>query len=165
MYCSRHDIYIKTTSLSNINEETRKIFSSESDTPTYVDIHGNQVRLDEYLGRVMIVNSFASWSPFAVTDLANLNELASRYNEEDVVFIAINRKETKEQVQRYVVTLPPYDRIRYVIDQEDRFYASVGGYAMPETVIFDQKGSIAEHIRGSVVVEQVTATLDRLTQE
>ncbi len=155
-------IYVQLTSQSNINKETRTIFTSTNDAPTYVDIHGNQVQLDEYLGRIMVVNSFASWSPFSAADLANLNEVASRYNEEDVVFIAINRKETKEQVQRYVATLPAYDRIRYVIDQEDRFYVSVGGYAMPETLIFDTKGTVAEQIRGGLTVDQVDAIIKRI---
>jgi thiol-disulfide isomerase/thioredoxin len=155
-------VYIRMTSLGGINKDTVTLFSSNGDAPTYVDIHGNQVQLDEYLGRIMVVNSFASWTPFSATDLANLNELASRYNEEDVVFIAINRKETKEQVQRYVATLPAYDRIRYVIDQEDRFYVSVGGYAMPETLIFDAEGTMVEQIRGSLTVEQVDAIIMRI---
>lgn len=143
-------VYLKINGTGSINKETRDLFTNTTDTPTYTDIHGNSVQLNEYLGKILVVNSFASWSPFSETDLANLNEIAKSFPAEEVVFLAINRKESKEQVQRYIATLPTYDQIRFVIDQEDRFYLSVGGYAMPETLIFATDGTIIEQVRGSV---------------
>ena len=151
-------VYLKI-STGSVSKETRDLFTSTVDSPTYTDIHGNQVQLDEYLGKILVVNSFASWSPFSETDLANLDELAKTFSDEDVVFLAINRKESKEQVQRYIATLPSYDHIRFVIDQEDRFYLSVGGYAMPETLIFATDGTIIEQVRGSVTKDVLAAKI------
>jgi len=35
-----------------------------------------------------------------------------------------------------------------VLDPRDAFYLTVGGYAMPEVVIYNRKGEVVEHFRG-----------------
>jgi len=54
---------------NTINEETKEIFSSESKDFTYTDINGNEVSLEQYLGKILVVTSWASWSPFSKNDL------------------------------------------------------------------------------------------------
>lgn len=142
------------------NDQAAKIFASTGETPTYTDIFGNPVALEDYLGSTVVATTWASWSPFSAFDLAKLNTLAESYADSGVVFLAINRKETREQAQRYVATLPELPNLVLVIDSEDKFYGLVGGYAMPETVIFNQAGEIVSHIRGELSVEVVTSVLE-----
>ncbi len=154
--------YIVTKNANSVTEETRQIFSDSAGTVTYTDLAGNAVSLEQYLGKVLVVTSWASWSPFSSVDLQGQNTLASKYQGKEVVFLAINRKEVLSQAQRYAATLPELPNITLVIDTEDRFYTLVGGYAMPETVIFDKKGIIQEHIRGIFVSPTVETTIDSL---
>jgi thiol-disulfide isomerase/thioredoxin len=152
--------YVADRSHLGIKTETKEIFTDTSEEEvTYQDILGNKVSLETYLGRVMVVSSWASWSPFSNTDLQVLNELAKNYDKEEVVFIAMNRKETKEQAVRYLNTQPPLSNLLIVIDTEDKFYERVGGYAMPETIIFDRKGNIVLHERGVVDLEHIESVL------
>lgn len=146
-----------------VNESTREVFSDKEDDSTYyTDLAGNKVSLEQYLGRIMVVNSWASWSPFSVTELTSLQKLAEKYNTNEVVFLAINRKESKDQAQRFVNTLPELTSIEVVIDVDDHFYTSVGGYAMPETIIYDKTGNIIEHIHGTFKEEIVGGRIDEL---
>jgi len=48
-----------------------------------------------------VVATWASWSPFSTADLNTLSELSSEFSDEEVVFMAINRKESKEQAARF----------------------------------------------------------------
>ncbi len=141
-------------------DSTREIFSESAGHVTYTDLSGRQLSLEDYLGKVLVVVSWASWSPFSAADLQNLNDLASSYSPEDVVFIAMNRKETKEQAARYLVTLPEFTHLTLVIDTEDKFYSAVAGYAMPESLVFNQKGEIILHDRGVTNIEHIKSVIE-----
>ncbi len=146
-----------------VSEEAKAIFSDAGGI-VYKNITGNTVSLDSYLGKVIVVTSWASWSPFSAADLTALNELAGQSGEE-VVFLAINRKETKDQALRYLATLPEFPNLVIVLDQDDRFYNLVEGYAMPETVVFDTRGEIILHDRGVFSVDNVKAAIERAVSE
>jgi len=134
------------------------IFTSNEAFATYTDILGNPVALEDYLGQLVVATTWASWSPFSATDLPALDRLASQYQRE-AVFLAINRKENREQAARYIETLPELKNVIVVIDIEDKFYTLTGGYAMPETVVFDKEGQIIVHQRGELRVDEITSLL------
>lgn len=143
-----------------VDESTRNIFTSTPGQATYTDVNGAERSLEDYLGQVLVVTSWASWSPFTQNDFTSLNLIADDYAGRDVVFMAINRKETKDQAARYLSTISEYKNLLIVIDTEDRFYSSVAGYAMPETLVFDKTGAITLHLRGVVDAAAVRGAVD-----
>jgi len=143
-------------------EETAAIFANAEGEAPYSDLLGNEVSLEQHLGKILVVVSWASWSPFSQTDLLMLSELASKYPSEDVVFMAINRKETKEQAARYLNTLPELPNLVLVLDPRDHFYGAVSGYAMPEAVIYNRRGEVVEHFRGIAPKAEIENALDSL---
>lgn len=147
-----------------VNEATKNIFADSTDSNVfYTDIQGNQISLEQYLGKILVVTSWASWSPFSQTELTTLSELSKNYSQEEVVFLAINRKETREQAERYVKTVPDLNpTLILVLDTRDHFYTSIGGYAMPETVIYDKKGNIVDYTHGTMNQEQIKNKIDSL---
>lgn len=145
-----------------VSEETIAVFSNQPGEAPYTDLLGNPVALTQYLGRVLVVASWASWSPFSEADLKMLNELSDTYSDEQVVFMVINRKETKEQAARYVATLPPLPGLVMVLDPRDNFYSSIDGYAMPEVVIYNTQGEIVVHERGVASREIIETKLREL---
>jgi len=147
---------------NSINESTKQIFKAETEDFAYTDLAGNVVSLEQYLGKILVVTSWASWSPFSKNDLIELNELASGYGHEEIVFIAINRKENKDMAERFMNTLPDLEDLLVILDPTDHFYNAVSGYAMPETVIFDTQGEIMLHIKGVAKVEDIKKELEIL---
>jgi cytochrome c biogenesis protein CcmG/thiol:disulfide interchange protein DsbE len=125
----------------------------------YTDISGNPVKLSSYEGKVRIVALWASWCPSCAGELRDLNALAESGGEELVV-LAVNRKEPKETAQRFLKTVGDVPHLTLIIDQDDFFYGSIGGYAMPETIVYDTKGNEVLHARGDVTREE----LDRAVQ-
>ncbi len=147
---------------NKVLDETAAIFSDLEGEAAYTDLLGNTVSLEQYLGKVMVVASWASWSPFSQNDLQMLSELAMTYSGEQVVFLAINRKETKEQATRYVSTFSPTPSVVVVLDPRDHFYTSIGGYAMPELIVYNQKGEVIKHFRGVAPKAEIETTLQQL---
>ena len=157
--------YIRYERSHEISEETQRLFAGEAESVTYTDTVGNPVGLEQYLGKVLIVTSWASWSPFTTTDLTQLNDLMTKYDRSKVVALGINRMETRDQAQRYMTTMPEFPNVVLVIDTADHFYKSVGGYAMPETLVFNQKGEVIEHIRGTIVKDNLEVLVDSLLEQ
>jgi thiol-disulfide isomerase/thioredoxin len=157
--------YIAERSHFGISDEAKAIFAGDqADPAVYQDLNGNELSLESYLGEVVVVTSWASWSPFSAADLTALNELAAEYDD-GPVFLAINRKETKEQALRYLATIADVPNLILVLDPADRFYARIGGYAMPETVVFDQSGQIVLHDRGVLDPASIRTAISGILSE
>ena len=135
---------------------------SNTITEPYTDLGGEVVDLAIYQNQVRVVNSWATWAPLSKTELPALNTLAAEYDPKEVIFLAINRKEHQDYAGAYLESLPELSNLKIVFDPSDNFFIKVTGYAMPETIVFDQSGNIAEHYRGAVNLETLKQRLDEL---
>jgi thiol-disulfide isomerase/thioredoxin len=141
--------YFFTVPNDKANSEASKSLASD-EVSVYTDLEGNPVTFEAYEGKVRIVNSWASWTPFSQTELQDFESLAQEYVSRDVAFLAINRKEPKEIAKQYLKTLPEFKHTIFIIDVTDAYYKSIGGYAMPETVIYNAVGEVVFHKRGQL---------------
>ena len=128
---------------------------SVSEENVFTNLEGVPISFTEYEGKVRVVNLWASWTPFSIEELKNLELLAAEYATKNVVVLGINRKEPKEQAIRFLSELPQFSHIIFVIDLSDAFYKSIGGYAMPETIFYDTRGNITFHQRGEMTLEEM----------
>ena len=116
----------------------------------YTDIEGNPVQLQNYLGTILVVNSWASWSPQSAQELQKLAAVAQEYDQETVTVLAINRAEPKNTAQAYLASIAVADSVVLILDPQDNYYSSVGGFAMPETIFYDAQGNVVQHTRGAL---------------
>ena len=127
----------------------------------YTDLYGNTIVLSDYIGEVLVVTSWASWCPACATDLPRLSAVATSYESKPVHFLAINRSEPPNTADRYLRTVKATSGVLLILDPDDRFYKSIGGYAMPETVFFDAAGKIVYHARGSMRTEEMRKYIEK----
>jgi thiol-disulfide isomerase/thioredoxin len=132
----------------------------------YTDIEGNPVALDDFLGKVLIVNSWASWSPFGAKELPSLAKLGEEFADTEVQVLAINRAEPGTTAQAFLNSIEATDGLLLILDPDDRYYESIGGFSMPETVFYDVDGNISFHKRGFMTYEEMRGyTQDALNKE
>ena len=160
--CALVTYFIVKQNNYDVIKETRQTFTNLPGEAPYTDLAGNPISLDQYLGNILVVSSWASWSPFSQNELNMMAELALQYKGQEISFLAINRKETKEQAARYLQTLTAFDGVVMALDPRDYFYNAVGGYAMPEVVIYNKRGEIIEHFRGPAPKSDIITVLDSL---
>jgi len=127
----------------------------------YTDISGNETNLEQYLGQVLIVHSWASWSPFSKAELQSLSEISKQYADQGVQVVAINRGEDIRTAQQYLTSIGITDEVTLVVDTNDQYYKNIGGYTMPETVLYDVDGEIVEHIRGQLNKESLVSFVEK----
>ena len=146
---------------NSINEANKTLFNDDA-IAAFVDMQGKKAGIESYRGSILIVNDWASWSPFAVTELPLLEKIAAEYSDNKVVVLAVNRKESNDQAQRFLNTLTPLSHLKIVIDTKDYFYGASGGYAMPETLIYSADGVLIDHVRGMLQFDQLHAHIEQL---
>ena len=116
------------------------------------DYNGNVITTESVLGDPLVVNSWASWCPFCVDEMPDFDTIKNE--RPDVTFVLINRQESLKKAQSFTDDLGLSDDLIFLLDPTDSFYASIGGFGMPETLFVDENGGIVEHKRGFLALEQ-----------
>jgi len=143
-------------------------FTTEPGESAYTDIDGNPVAIDEYLGKILVVNSWASWCPACADELPNFAKLGDEFADKNVKVLAINRAEPKTTAIAFLKSVDAVKGVQLVLDPGDKFYSSVGGYAMPETLFYDEAGDVVFRKRGGMTYQEMkaqTQAIVRLSDE
>jgi len=152
----------KSKSEALLESQAGKSLRVEGDEAAYTDISGIPVSLDAYLGQNLIIHSWASWCPQCVDQLKLFSSIVSTFPETKLV--AINRGEDSVTAERFLNYYSLWSDVELLLDPTDHFYKSIGGFAMPETVIFDKNGSISAHFRGVVTEEEIRLALQNIEE-
>jgi len=126
---------------------------------TLADYKGNQVSTNDFPGKILVVNSWAAWCPFCVDELPAFGELQEKFPD-DVVVIAVNRQESLKKAQGYTDDAGISDSYVFLLDPDDSFYRSIGGFSMPETIFVDTEGNIRVHKRGPMKLDEMVEKIE-----
>jgi thiol-disulfide isomerase/thioredoxin len=118
------------------------------------DYNGNTVSSDDFVGRPMIINSWAAWCPFCRKELPDFVTVQKEF-ENEVVFVAIDRQESLKTAKGYTDEIGITDDLVFLLDPKDSFYRSIGGFSMPETIFVNEEGKIEFHKRGVMDLAEI----------
>lgn len=116
-------------------------------------LEGKAVSLDDYRGRVVVLNVWGSWCPPCRKEAPALAAAARELAEQDVVFLGINTRDSSQDQglafqRRYDVPYPS------LFDPSGRtllaFSGTLNPSAIPSTVVLDEQGRVAASILGEV---------------
>lgn len=131
--------------------------------PTFAlkDYDGNDVSSGDFGDKILVVNSWAAWCPFCVDELPDFGELQAAFPDE-VQVIAINRAESLSVAKEYTDRFNLTDKYVFLLDPNDSFYKSIGGFSMPETLFVDQEGNIRIHKRGPMEFSEMKEKINSI---
>ncbi len=146
---------------SRIQNDLKTIVPLEA--ASYTDLDGNPVSLEDYKGKPLLINSWATWMPFSQTELPLLARMHEEYGNR-ITIIAMNRMENPIIIRSYLAQYGiPTDAFLIFLDPTDFFYRAIQGYAMPETIMYRDDGTIQNHIRGTLNETELRQSLETLT--
>ena len=122
---------------------------------------GVEVKLSDFRGRPLVVNSWATWSPFCRDELRVFVSMQKEFKDA-VVIAAIDRAESLSVVKNYTDAQGTTNELLFLLDPSDSFYESVGGFSMPETVFVDREGRIKFHKRGPMNADEMRRHMEEL---
>ncbi len=115
------------------------------------DLHGDERNLTEWLGKVVVVNFWASWCPPCIREMPLFEELQQEYSASGFTFIGIavdNRVDAAEFADKTGVTYPILHGRAEAMAAGDRFGNRRG--MLPYTVLIDAEGTIRETWSGEL---------------
>lgn len=125
------------------------------------DYSGNTVRVADFRGKPMVINAWAAWCPFCGKELQDFAVVQREFGDQ-VTIIAVDRAETLSAAKNFTDRLGVTGDLIFLLDSTDSFYASIGGFSMPETIFVDANGVIREHRRGPIEVEEMRQKIQEL---
>lgn len=125
------------------------------------DYNGKTVNLSDFVGKPIVINSWASWCPFCRQEIPDFVTAQKEFGDK-VVIIAIDRAESLGVAKGYTDQQGSTNNLIFLLDQPDSFYQSIGGFSMPETIFVDKNGTIVDHKRGPMDVDEIRQKISKI---
>ncbi len=121
------------------------------------DDSGATVSLQQYRGRIVLMNLWASWCPPCRAEMPDLQRLSQQYAAAGLVVVGVNEGESPERARAFAQSL----RIRFPIWIDDqqrygRLYAALG---MPTSVIIGRDGNVVKGFDGALTLSEMQAAV------
>ena len=131
-------------------------------------LDGNVVDSAGLVGKVSVVTFWATWCGVCVGELSDLDQLAARYQDKPVQFVAVNREGGGLSVQQAVSLVRAFARERgltlpMAVDDGSMTHTFRVG-PIPHTVVFDTTGTVRHVHQGRVTSATLEAEIDALLQ-
>jgi len=125
------------------------------------DINGQEVTLDQFKGRVVMLDFWATWCGPCRMTMPLLEGLAKEYAS-TMVLLAINLQDPKEVVKEYIWKQGIHSQV--LLDEDGSVGALYGAESIPMEVLIDKEG-IVRHVQmgfGPNTLSQFRAEIERL---
>ncbi|MGL1935961.1 MAG: TlpA family protein disulfide reductase [Fibrobacterales bacterium] len=118
------------------------------------DIEGITHSVDEYKGKVVVLDFWATWCVTCRYVFPKLNEIYKSSASDKVAILGINtdKKFKKKKLKKYIKK----NRIEYPVlfDQKSTLAPKLGVTAVPSLMVFDTTGKLIAHMNGYDVEEE-----------
>ena len=130
---------------------------------TLIDIKGQQRSVDEWDGKVLIINFWASWCSPCRKEIPVFNRLQQEYGPDGVQFVGIaidNKKAVRQFIQStpmlYPVIIGEIGAVKLSLE-----YGNITG-TLPYTVFIDRQGKIMSIAGGGLTEKYARQAIEKL---
>src|SRR5690606_17851449 len=86
-----------------------------------LDADGNEVRLSDFAGKVVVLDFWATWCRPCLASLPHVQELTAEHKKHDVVTLAVCTSDSRKRFEEWVVEhAKEYPAVRFTSDPHDR---------------------------------------------
>lgn len=111
---------------------------------------GGTLSLDQYRGKVVVLNFWASWCQECRLEHASLLEINKRFGQNpNFVMLGVNYQDKENLAMGYLAELG--NNFIHVRDLTGRISIDYGVYGVPETYVIDQQGVIRHKAIGPII--------------
>lgn len=103
-------------------------------------LEGKNVSLKDFRGKKVLVNFWATWCPYCIQEMPDLNKLYIENKDKDFVVLAVDVGESKADVEKYIKD-NPYD-FEVLLDKDGRVSMEYLVRGIPTSFMIDKEGII-----------------------
>jgi thiol-disulfide isomerase/thioredoxin len=119
---------------------------------TVAAVGTTDLQLEQYHGKVVIVDFWASWCVPCRRSFPWMNEMQARYGDQGLVVVAVNVDRERAAAEEFLAEVPADFRIHY--DNEGVVAEAFGVQAMPSSYVIGRDGEIVARHLGFKVKKQ-----------
>ncbi len=116
------------------------------------DLQGQEVRLSDLHGKVVLVNFWATWCKPCKEEMPAMQASYERLREQGFVVLAVNELEDVEKVAEHIKTHG--HTFLVVMDHNNGVANRYGVVGLPASFLIDRQGIVREHIFGNLLTEE-----------
>lgn len=105
-------------------------------------LDGDKIKLEDFRGKVTLVDVWASWCGPCKQEFPFLIELYEKYSEKDFTVLAVNIDEEKENAQKFLKGLKKDVPFKIMFDPDSKVPTQYNIEAIPSVYILDRTGVI-----------------------
>lgn len=111
------------------------------------DIKGNELRLSDLTGKVVMLEFWATWCPPCVDSIPDMNALHEKYKDRGFVLLGISMDKGESAKERVEASIKEHSiAYRVLIDDKD-VNSLYGVFSIPTSFIIDKNGKlVGKHI-------------------
>ena len=138
-------LFILVVSLSSIAQQAGKGLTQLPDRPqapdfVLADIDGNQYRLSDYRGQVVIINFWATWCPPCRAEMPSMQRAWQQLEKEGILMLGINVGEDEDTIFQFTANYPV--EFPLLMDQDSRVINQWPVRGLPTTFVVSPAGKI-----------------------
>ena len=120
---------------------------------TLNDDSGANVSLQQYHGRIVLMNLWASWCPPCRAEMPDLQRLSQQFGSAGLVVVGVNEGESPARARAFAQSLGI--RFPIWIDDQQRYGRLYAALGMPTTVIIGRDGNVVKGFDGALTLSQM----------
>lgn len=125
------------------------------------DINGKTVKLSDYAGKVVLLNFWATWCPYCIREMPELDRLNSELAKDNkAVILTIDVGESADRVKKYI-TEKKYT-LTALVDNEGSVAENYGITGLPTTIVVDRDGTLYDTITGATDAKTLLDIVNKL---
>ena len=118
-----------------------------------MDLDGNLVRLSDLKGNNLIINFWATWCPYCIEEMPDLQKLHDKYKDDDFMVLAVNVREKGSKAREYLeennIEIP------VLLDIEGSTSYAYGANSIPLSVAVNKNGIIVTGKLGMMTYDEM----------
>jgi peroxiredoxin len=121
---------------------------------------GEAVSLQDYRGKIVVLNLWASWCPPCRAEMPDLQRLSAAYGSRGVAVIGVNEGESAQRAAAFARSLG----IAFPIwlDTQQQYGRVLAALGIPTTTIVDRNGTIARAFDGPLTYGEMEKAVGEL---
>lgn len=127
------------------------------------DLNGNRVSSKGLQGKNIYINFWATWCPWCVKELPDIEKVYQKYKDKSLVILAIDLGEDKETVNKFIQQNNYHFNV--LLDSVQTVAQRYNISSIPVSIFIDKNGKIAQRITGAMKEDQIIADIDKLMNE
>lgn len=139
-----------TDSTNETNTEEKVIIAPDFELES---LDGTITKLSDLKGKNVIINFWATWCDFCVAEMPDLQKLQEEYKDEDLLILAVNVGETKEEIEKFIED----NNLTFTIllDEDGIVSNNYGVSSFPSTLAVNKDGEVVVGHVGMLTYEQM----------